>query len=56
MTRHLRAIRGDPVLRQSLIDNGLAAIRERHSCAHRARELLDIVARLAAPTLVKATA
>jgi spore maturation protein CgeB len=43
MTRHLRAIRGDPVLRQSLIDNGLAAIRERHSCAHRARELVDIV-------------
>ncbi|HEU4969137.1 CgeB family protein [Sphingomonas sp.] len=46
MTRHLHAIREDAGLRQSLIANGLAAIRDRHSCAHRAQELLDIVAKL----------
>jgi spore maturation protein CgeB len=56
MTQHLRAIREDAALRQSLTANGLATIRGRHSCAHRAQELLDIVARLAAPILVKATA
>ncbi|GAO40550.1 hypothetical protein SCH01S_48_02120 [Sphingomonas changbaiensis NBRC 104936] len=56
MTRHLRAVRGDADLRASLVANGLAAIRSRHSCAHRAQELLDIVARLAAPALMKATA
>jgi len=56
MTRHLRAIREDAGLRHSLVAHGLAAIRARHSCAHRAQELLDIVARLAAPTLMKVTA
>jgi spore maturation protein CgeB len=56
MTRHLRAIRGDPALRQSLVANGLAAIRDRHNCERRAQELVDIVARLAAPTLMKAIA
>ncbi|MBA2918987.1 glycosyltransferase [Sphingomonas sp. MAH-20] len=56
MTRHLRAIRDDADLRASLVANGLAAIRDRHSCAHRARELIDIVAQLAAPTLMKAIA
>jgi spore maturation protein CgeB len=56
MTRHLRAIRDDPDLRARLVANGLAAIRDRHSCAHRAEELLDIVARLAAPIPMKVTA
>jgi len=56
MVAHLRALKSDPDLHASLVANGLAAIRARHSCAHRARELLDIVARLAAPALMKATA
>jgi spore maturation protein CgeB len=56
MTRHLRALRDDPDLRASLVANGLATIRARHSCAHRAAELLDIVERLAAPQLMKVSA
>ena len=44
MERHLNAVRHDPDLRRSLIENGLAAIRGRHSCAHRAEQLLAILA------------
>jgi spore maturation protein CgeB len=44
MERHLAAIRSDPDLRRSLVDNGLSAIRSRHSCAHRVDQLLDILA------------
>lgn len=43
MTRHLRALARDPDLRRSLAEHGLATIRARHSCAHRADELLAIV-------------
>lgn len=43
MTRHLRTIVADPELRASLISNGLETVRARHSCAHRARELMSIV-------------
>jgi spore maturation protein CgeB len=43
MTRHLRALAADPELRRSLAEHGLATIRARHSCAHRAQELLGIV-------------
>ena len=46
MQRHLAAVRDDPDLRRSLVENGLAAIRERHSCGHRVDELLGIVRRL----------
>jgi spore maturation protein CgeB len=46
MTKHLRALGHDVGLRQELTANGLAAIRARHSCAHRLKELLSIVARL----------
>lgn len=44
MEHHLDAIRSDPDLRNSLIENGLAAIRNRHSCAHRVERLLAILA------------
>jgi len=44
MERHLAALRGDTALRESLVRSGLETIRARHSCAHRARELLDILA------------
>jgi len=56
MVRHLSALRDDPDLRAALVQHGLATIRARHSCAHRAQELLDIVERLAAPAPMKATA
>ena len=37
MTRHMRASMHDPALRASLAASGLATIRARHTCAHRAR-------------------
>jgi spore maturation protein CgeB len=43
MTGMMRALRDDLGLRQSLATHGLATIHTRHSCAHRAAELLDIV-------------
>lgn len=43
MIRHLRSIAYDPDLRASLIDRGIETVRARHSCAHRTRELLNIV-------------
>ncbi len=46
MTRHLRSLREDPGLRATLAARGLAVIRARHSCAHRARELLRHLGRL----------
>jgi spore maturation protein CgeB len=56
MTRHLRALRADADLRAALAASGLATIHDRHSCAHRAAELLQIVHRLAAPHLMEAMA
>ncbi|NOG69034.1 glycosyltransferase [Roseicella sp. DB1501] len=56
MTRHLQALRADPALRRALATSGLETIRARHSCAHRAAELLAILARLgAAPSFHAAT-
>jgi spore maturation protein CgeB len=49
MDRHLAALRDDPALRASLVASGLETIRARHSCAHRADELLAILARLRTP-------
>ena len=46
MTRQLRRLSADPALRHSLVRNGLETVRARHSCAHRAGELLRIVDRL----------
>ena len=43
MTRHLVALKNDADLRASLATRGLETIRARHTCAHRAKELLDIV-------------
>jgi spore maturation protein CgeB len=42
-TAALRAIRDDAGLRDHLAARGLSRIRSRHTCAHRATELLDIV-------------
>ena len=46
MTAHLRALAHDPALRASLVAHGLETIRARHTCAHRAQELLSIAAQL----------
>jgi spore maturation protein CgeB len=46
MTRHLTALRQDAGLRAALVASGLQRVRERHSCAHRMRELLAILAQL----------
>jgi spore maturation protein CgeB len=43
MCAHMRAIRGDPALRADLARNGLVTIHARHTCAHRAAELLAFV-------------
>ncbi|WP_097091699.1 CgeB family protein [Novosphingobium sp. Chol11] len=46
MADHLRAVASDPDLRASLIRSGLETIRSRHSCAHRAEQLVGIIASL----------
>jgi spore maturation protein CgeB len=46
MTRHLRALRDDPGLRAALAMQGVATVIARHSCTHRAAELLDILGTL----------
>src|SRR5581483_12301072 len=46
MTRHLRALAGDPDLRTAIAARGLDTIHRRHTCRHRVDELLEIVARL----------
>lgn len=51
MTAALTRLKNDPELRASLVRNGLATIRARHTCAHRAEELLAIVQQLRAPEL-----
>jgi spore maturation protein CgeB len=48
MQRHMRALKSDPGLADSVVRHGLRTILEKHSCAHRARELLHIVATLQA--------
>jgi len=56
MEGHLRALRADPDLRQALAASGLATIRARHTCAHRAEELITIAESLRAPATLEATA
>jgi spore maturation protein CgeB len=54
MTRHLLALRAEPELCASLTEHGLETIRSRHTCDHRARELLEIYARIRSPGLLAA--
>ncbi len=51
MERHLRTLAGDPRLRADLVRSGLETILSRHTCAHRADELLAIAHRLTARQL-----
>ncbi len=46
MNSHLRALSNDRHLRAELAASGLAAIRARHSCAHRVDELLAILGQI----------
>lgn len=54
MTRQLRRVRDDDGLRAELAANGLETIRARHTCGHRATELLAIRDRLTARAGVSA--
>ncbi|MBE7220468.1 MAG: glycosyltransferase family 1 protein, partial [Caulobacteraceae bacterium] len=56
MERHIAALRDDAGLRAQLVAQGLATIQARHTCAHRAEELLTIAASLRAPATLEATA
>ena len=51
MTRALRLVRDDADLRADLVRSGLETIRGRHTCAHRAAELLAIASDLQTPAL-----
>jgi spore maturation protein CgeB len=42
MTEQLRHLRRDGKARYQLAENGLKTIRERHTCAHRAQQLMEI--------------
>lgn len=42
MRRHMQAVRHDRLLREDMIAKGLQVIRERHSCDHRADQLVEI--------------
>jgi spore maturation protein CgeB len=54
MTRALTDLKNDPELRAGLVRNGLETIRARHTCAHRAEELLAIAEQLRTPVLESA--
>ena len=56
MERALVALRDDADLRRTLAESGLATIRARHSCEHRANELLAITAVLGASAPLEMTA
>ncbi|MDA9463260.1 CgeB family protein [Bradyrhizobium sp. CCBAU 53415] len=44
MKRALRTVLDDQALSSAMIETGLRAIRERHTCRHRAQQLVDIAA------------
>lgn len=46
MQRHLRTLRNDGDLAQTMSAHALKTIRQRHTCAHRVDQLLDILAQL----------
>jgi spore maturation protein CgeB len=46
MRSHLRTLRNEPELSRSLAEHGLATIQARHTCSHRADELLRITEEL----------
>jgi spore maturation protein CgeB len=51
MEKALRDVAADPDLRRALVTSGLETIHARHTCRHRAEELMNIYARLQAAPL-----
>lgn len=45
MADHMRALRDDPQLRAALAASGLETVKARHTCHHRAEQLLSLVER-----------
>ena len=56
MTAHLRALREDAGLRRALAGAGLETVRARHTCSHRADELLAILGQLSCDTTLRRSA
>jgi spore maturation protein CgeB len=56
MARHLKAVRDDSDLRASLTRHGLETILARHTCSHRADELLATIDRVAGPPALETVA
>ena len=54
MTDALVRLKKDADLRRSLARSGLETVRARHTCAHRARELLQILEKIDSPALESA--
>jgi spore maturation protein CgeB len=54
MALALRDVKNDAELRSTLVRNGIETIRERHTCAHRVDELMEIAERLREPALESA--
>jgi spore maturation protein CgeB len=48
MTEHLEALLAEPARARALSDHGRATVEARHTCAHRAAELIEIVRGLSA--------
>lgn len=56
MRDHLRMVLNDPDCASELAANGLETIRERHTCAHRVQELMEICTQLGLITTTTAAA
>jgi len=56
MREHLRLLTADLDLARSLAEEGLRTILDRHTCAHRVRELLSICGELGRPGLARSAA
>ena len=54
MTDTLARLKNEPELRSALASSGLETILARHTCAHRAQELLTIAERIDSPALESA--
>ena len=54
MERHLRDLLADPAYAAGIAASGRARVLDRHTCAHRARELLGMLAELGVDTAAEA--
>ncbi|HEY0367159.1 MAG TPA: glycosyltransferase, partial [Pyrinomonadaceae bacterium] len=50
MTQMIHQVLSEPMFAEELAINGLATIRQRHTCGHRVDELLAVCAELVAET------